>query len=57
MIYILSGPMGCGKSTFVKENHLENNVISLDDYRKLIQTSSLIEKPLTQDFQNEVIVC
>jgi len=34
-VYALRGPAGAGKSTFIKENNLEANTLSLDTFREL----------------------
>ena len=34
-VYALRGPAGSGKSTFIKENNLEANTLSLDTFREM----------------------
>lgn len=42
-LVLLRGAMGAGKSTFVKENHLQQYVLSADDIRLLFQTPVMTE--------------
>ena len=38
---IMRGLPGCGKSTFIKENHLENYTVSSDSIRLLVASTNM----------------
>ena len=56
-LVILRGAMGCGKSTFIKENHLENYTLSSDQLRLMYNSPqmNLMYSEEIPQFQNKKV--